>query len=144
MKSKFDSRDLWSGVFIVFILAVLAFVAMTCQGCANLSDKSVILGAGGIGGKAGIVVDPNTGYPLPCVLGGEGDGAWVDHKRGDGDVLVIEQEKSLWSSEIARRSIKYIGKNGGLHVTVSADLQVITIDGGTDVDTGSVNTQLVK
>ena len=130
------------------LIALLAgILSLAFVGCANLKEKSVIVGTGGIGGKAGITIDPSSGYPLPEVVGGEFDGAFVDHKIGDGDIIVIDQEKSMWSSEISKKSVKFMGKNGGVSCTIDMNNGTISIVGApsesTKVDSG-INSQVTK
>lgn len=126
------------------ILASLtAVLALAFVGCANLKEKSVVVNSNGLGGKAGITIDPSSGYPLPEVIGGEASGAFVDHKIGDGDILVITEEKSLWSSEISARSITFMGKFGGVSATVNATTGVVSIMGAPSnsiaVDSGTTH-----
>jgi len=122
---------------LIAISAAAIGLAFLVGGCANLKEKSVVINTNGIGGKAGIVIDPSSGYPIPEVIGGEAGGAFVDHKIGDGDILVITEEKSLWSSEISSRSITFMGKFGGVSATIDKTTGMINIVGALSNSTAS-------
>ncbi|MFA5321376.1 MAG: hypothetical protein WC373_01775 [Smithella sp.] len=106
MKTETLERFIIWGMVLIACMAIVGFF---CS-CTALKDKSISFGGGGAGGQA-TFFDPKTGsiLPFPQVTGGIFDFFYIDIPvNTETEYLYMREEKSLWSAEVATRTVIYI------------------------------------
>ena len=128
----------------IALCALIGLLTVVLGGCSlpDLTGKSVVEGAGGLGGKFTTSIDATTGTPTPAMTMGEFQQHFVTHRPDDGDLVYYKEEKSMWGGEVGSRTFIWMKNGTKASVEVAPD-KAISIP-GLQVVSGSSTVKIIS